>query len=240
MPQQHTTVDQVNFLGQWFFTWSEMQREDFLPILVQAYHPKDHINGLLGGIDSLHVQGRRPSLFDCQVKLFHEWFGTWTENDRNRLLEHLREIDPDFMTQFDKKVDGEACQEDIVAQPECAEESQNPPSSASSPPSTLPRSHSPHDSGLDEPPSDSDHTEPHSIDSCHDSENVLSSSSQATNDALPSSAAKSGLNCGQQSAVSQDETFKVESLVNGSSEPVRQLSPLEELATTAENALAEK
>lgn len=70
MPQQHTTLDQVNFLGQWFISWSEMQREDFLPILVQAYQPKDHINGLLGGIDSISLQGRRPSLFDCQVGCF--------------------------------------------------------------------------------------------------------------------------------------------------------------------------
>ncbi|XP_066990394.1 uncharacterized protein C14orf119 isoform X2 [Macrobrachium rosenbergii] len=164
MPQQHTTTDQVKFLAQWFTAWSEMQREDFLPILVQAYHPKDHINGLLGGIDSLKIQGRRPSLFDCQVKLFHDWIGSWTENERIELLEEIRQIDPDFMSQYDKEVRGESSR-DISPPADCGEESQNPPSSVSSPPSTLPRSHSPHDSGLDEPPSDSDHTEPHSLDS---------------------------------------------------------------------------
>ncbi|XP_068204998.1 uncharacterized protein [Palaemon carinicauda] len=164
MPQQHTSTDQVKFLGQWFSAWSEMQREDFLPILIQAYHPKDHINGLLGGIDSLKIQGRRPSLFDCQVKLFHDWIGCWTENERIELLEELRRIDPDFMCQYDKELRGESSR-DASPPAECGEESQNPPSLVSSPPSTLPRSHSPHDSGLDEPPSDSDHTEPHSLDS---------------------------------------------------------------------------
>lgn len=165
MPQQHTSGDQVNFLSQWFETWSEMQREDFMPILVQAYQPKDHINGLLGGIDSLKLQGRRPSLFDCQMKLFHDWFGSWAEHERSQLLDQFREIDSGFMSQFEKEISGETLREDLSPPTECVEESQNPPSSVSSPPSTLPRSHSPHDSGLDEPPSDSDHTEPHSLDS---------------------------------------------------------------------------
>ncbi|KAG7168307.1 uncharacterized protein LOC121867159 [Homarus americanus] len=240
MPQQHTAVDQVNFLGQWFVTWSEMQREDFLPILVQAYYPKDHINGLLGGIDSLHIQGRRPSLFDCQVKLFHDWFSTWTENDRSHLLQHLREVDVEFMSQFDKKISGELSQEDIPSQAECGEEGQNPPSSVSSPPSTLPRSHSPHDSGLDEPPSDSDHTEPHSLDLYHDAEGMASSSSLPMNDAPSSlsSATKYIANPANQG----DESLKLECVLNGSSEPMMTAPAAEESASssTAKETLGEK
>ncbi|XP_064091105.1 uncharacterized protein C14orf119-like isoform X2 [Macrobrachium nipponense] len=120
MPQQHTTTDQVKFLAQWFTAWSEMQREDFLPILVQAYHPKDHINGLLGGIDSLKIQGRRPSLFDCQVKLFHDWIGSWTENERTELLEEMRQIDPSFMSQYDKEVRGESSR-DVSPPADCGD-----------------------------------------------------------------------------------------------------------------------
>ncbi|CAL4147476.1 unnamed protein product [Meganyctiphanes norvegica] len=170
MPQQYTTGDQVRYLCEWFSSWSEMQREDFIPILAQAYFPKDHINGLLGGISDLSVGSRRPSLFDCQVKLFHDWFVNWTDAERTRLLEYLRETDPEFMAQYEKKVSGEIESVRDTPSIEPSEEGINPPSSMSSPPSTLPRSHSPHDSGLDEPePSDSDHTEPHSLDSCHDS-----------------------------------------------------------------------
>lgn len=170
MPQQYTTGDQVRYLCEWFSSWSEMQREDFVPILAQAYFPKDHINGLLGGINDLSVGARRPSLFDCQVKLFHDWFANWTDAERTRLLEYLRETDPDFMILYEKKVSGSIDVVHDTPSIDPSEESINPPSSLSSPPSTLPRSHSPHDSGLDEPePSDSDHTEPHSLDSCHDS-----------------------------------------------------------------------
>lgn len=174
--------------------------------------------------------------------MFHDWFGTWTENERSRLLEHLREIDPGFMSQYDKKVHGEPSQEDAPSQPECAEEGQNPPSSVSSPPSTLPRSHSPHDSGLDEPPSDSDHTEPHSLDSCHDPEDVASASSVSVSDALtPSSATtKSTTGPAEQYDSSQgDELHKVESMANGVGEDLKTV-PTEEMAdspTTEETSV---
>lgn len=72
MPQSYTRTEQVKFLTEWFDTWSEMQREDFLPIMVQAINPADHVNGLVGGVSTLRVGlegGRRPSLFDCQVRL---------------------------------------------------------------------------------------------------------------------------------------------------------------------------
>nr|XP_053644497.1 uncharacterized protein LOC128697017 [Cherax quadricarinatus] len=186
----------------WFTNWEDQQKEQFLSVLVEKAVPPD--------IDQLF-----------QVKLFHDWFGTWAENERNRLLEHLRDIDPDFMSQFDKKAGGETCQEDALSPGECVEEGHNASSSASSPPSTLPRSHSPHDSGLDEPPNDSDHTEPHSIDSCHDAENVVSSNFLLVNDAVPS-AAKSVSSCTRQSAYSQqDESIRI---VSGFPELVKTLS----------------
>ncbi|KAK4319572.1 hypothetical protein Pmani_009512 [Petrolisthes manimaculis] len=222
MPQQHTTLDQVNFLGQWFISWSEMQREDFLPILVQAYQPKDHINGLLGGIDSISLQGRRPSLFDCQVKLFHDWFVSWTEGERERLLQHLREVDPDFMAQFDKQISGiESPQEEAAIQSECTEESlNNPSSSVSSPPSTLPRSHSPHDSGLDEPPSDGDHTGPHSLDSSHDTDDVAAAvvvgGNVSTGDITELPLAKTAVpHIPNNNEVEEDKSAKVEPQENG-------------------------
>lgn len=224
MPQQHTTIDQVNFLGQWFISWSEMQREDFLPILVQAYQPKDHINGLLGGIESLSLQGRRPSLFDCQVKLFHDWFVSWADGERGRLVQHLREVDPDFMAQFDKQVSGiESPREEATAtQPECVENLNNPPSSVSSHPNTLPRSHSPHDSGLDEPASDGDHTEPHSLDSSHDAEDVVAvveGGNVPTGDTSTPPLVKSAKLLIVTSTESQeDSSLKSESLGNGSPE----------------------
>lgn len=158
-----------------------------------------------------------------QVKLFHDWFVTWAEGERERLLKHLREVDPDFMTQFDKQVSGiESPQEEAAIQSECAEESlNNPSSSVSSPPSTLPRSHSPHDSGLDEPPSDGDHTEPHSLDSSHDTEDVaaivVTSGNVSTGDSSEPQSAKSAVPIVPNiNEVEEDKSVKAEAQENGS------------------------
>lgn len=231
MPQQHTTADQVNFLTQWFTSWSEMQREDFMPILIQAYQPKDHINGLLGGMDALTVHGRRPSLFDCQVKLFHDWYGNWAESEKSRLLEQLRAADPDFMAQYDKQISSSSsgAQEESPAPVETMEEGHNPPSSVSSPPSTLPRSHSPHDSGLDEPPSDSDHTEPHSLDSSHEPEDQRTANSQVALESVtaPTPPMKSCISSAENTACQ-----KPEALANGCSDVINS-APSEQVLTTA-------
>lgn len=168
------------------------------------------------------------------MKLFQDWFTSWNESERTRLLEQFREEDPDFMAQYDKAIRGEeASQSDATpTQSEC-EEGQNPPSSVSSPPSTLPRSHSPHDSGLDEPPSDSDHTEPHSLDSSHDVEAVASSGSPAVSETQsppqaqhtsqtsqsPPSTDKSASSLTNPSSTQQDETPKSDKVTNGVAEP---------------------
>lgn len=216
MPQQHTTADQVNFLSQWFMSWSEMQREDFLPVLTQAYQPKDNLNGLVGGYESLGSQGRRPSLFDCQMKLFHEWFGAWTETERQTLLEHLREVDPEFMHQYEKRLKGEASQEEAT-QSECAgDEGHNPPSSLSSPPSTLPRSHSPHDSGLDEPSTDTEHAEPQSLDSGHDKEDTTPTGHSAVGGVTVSTVGKVEANVTVCKIDDQDkDVYNMDDLANG-------------------------
>ena len=74
MPQQYTTQDQVRYLSEWFNTWSELQRDDFLPVLAQALAPAANLNGLIGGVTSMNVTGRPPSLFDCQVRKCGSYF----------------------------------------------------------------------------------------------------------------------------------------------------------------------
>lgn len=156
------------------------------------------------------------------MKLFQDWFTSWTEAERHRLLEQFREEDPDFMTQYDKAISGEDTSqpEDTAAtHSECGEESQNSPSSVSSPPSTLPRSHSPHDSGLDEPPSDSDHTEPHSLDSSHEVEAAESTGSPPVSETQsPVAADKVATSPTQSSSVQADESPKSDNVTNGISE----------------------
>jgi len=88
---------QLRYTVQWFHEWSEMQRDDFLPILTQKFAPASYVNGLISGMDSLGCgQGRPPSLFQCRVKLFREWVDGWSQAEREQLLSHIKSMDPAF------------------------------------------------------------------------------------------------------------------------------------------------
>ena len=151
------------------------------------------------------------------MKLFHDWFGAWTEIEQQTLLEQLREMDPEFMHQYEKKLSGEASQEEVNS-PECGgDEGHNPPSSLSSPPSTLPRSHSPHDSGLDEPSTDTEHTEPQSLESSRDKEDTTLAGQSPVNDpSTPPPAGKISINVtGSKTDVHREDVFNMDDLANG-------------------------
>jgi len=68
----HSVHDQLRFLNQWFRTWSEYQKDDFLHVLASKLSPKSSIitaevNGIVNGMQGMSTSGRPPSLFACQV-----------------------------------------------------------------------------------------------------------------------------------------------------------------------------
>jgi hypothetical protein len=50
----------------------------------------------------LGVGDRPPSIFECRMKLFNEWFTQWSDEEKHQLLIRLRNIDSKFMSQFDE------------------------------------------------------------------------------------------------------------------------------------------
>lgn len=98
---------QLRYTVQWFHEWSEMQRGDFLPILAQKLAPGSYVNGLLSGVESLscNENGRPPSLFQCRVKLFRDWFETWSPAEREQLLGHIKSMDPAFHTKIQEELE---------------------------------------------------------------------------------------------------------------------------------------
>ncbi|KAB7499134.1 Uncharacterized protein Anas_08129 [Armadillidium nasatum] len=172
MPHNYTRTDQVRFLTEWFDSWSEMQKEDFLPIIIQAINPGDHVNGIVGGVRSMRVGERRPSLFDCQIKLFQDWYEHWTAEEKQRLLNHITSSDPEFAAKLHKSnsESGETngVIEVDVSLPSSApveagdddnkDDGVSPGSHSSSPLSSLSQTLSPHDSGLEENHLDLEHT----------------------------------------------------------------------------------
>lgn len=100
-----TIVAQIRYLLQWFGEWSEMERGDFLPVLVHGFGANNGtVNGLLPIMESLCKEDGRPlSLFKCRIKLFTEWVQTWSEDDKESFLNGIRSMDVDFAQQYEQK-----------------------------------------------------------------------------------------------------------------------------------------
>jgi len=108
----HSVHDQLRFLNQWFRTWSEYQKDDFLHVLASKLSPKSSIitaevNGIVNGMQGMSTtSGRPPSLFACQIKLFNEWWDSWSEAERGKLTEELKKDDAKFWADLESQMDG--------------------------------------------------------------------------------------------------------------------------------------
>ncbi len=103
----------INYFISWFTQWSgkrrdqwriaqgqlkknvsrlfiDLQKSDFVGVLAEKM--SSTVNGVhhdsLDSLSSLNLQGskRPPSLFECQVKLFREWFSGWSDDQKNYLV----------------------------------------------------------------------------------------------------------------------------------------------------------
>ena len=125
-----TTVDgELRYMIQWFNEWSELQREDFLPILVDYLSKENsgvYVNGVVSSIPSMSCEDKPMSLFQCrvslffalqlleqlknnflflfQIKLFKEWSPKWPANLKEKLSEKIMEIDPEFGEKLKKEL----------------------------------------------------------------------------------------------------------------------------------------
>lgn len=61
---------ELRYIVQWFDEWSELQREDFLPIVVE-YLTKDrgahYMNGVVNSLSAASFEEKPMSLFQCRV-----------------------------------------------------------------------------------------------------------------------------------------------------------------------------
>lgn len=100
---QHLSEDrEFRYIVCWFQEFSELQREDFMPILLE-YLTKNslqngnggvHINGLVNALDNASINNKPMSLFQCRMKLFREWSAKWPLDYKRKLQERITEIDP--------------------------------------------------------------------------------------------------------------------------------------------------
>lgn len=87
----------------WFQSWSSMQKSDFMKDLLEKALPCN-VDALFDAMHSLNVRDRSPSIFQCQMKLFTQWFEEWSPKDRNVFMNKLQQMDPVFIQTFNEKL----------------------------------------------------------------------------------------------------------------------------------------
>lgn len=72
MAGHNLTIEaELRYINQWFTEWSELQRDDFLPIiteyLLQNGSNGIYMNGIVSGLTSTTCDEKPMSLFQCRV-----------------------------------------------------------------------------------------------------------------------------------------------------------------------------
>ena len=94
---------QMNYLIAWFNDWSDLQKEDFVPVLAEKMSSKwAAINGLTDDMQKMTTSARPVSLFQCQVRLFKDWVVTWSDDQKNYLIMRFKDIDQAFSNKYER------------------------------------------------------------------------------------------------------------------------------------------
>lgn len=121
---------ELRYVIQWFNEWSELQRDDFLPILSEYLTNENgvYMNGLVSGLAAASCLDKPMSLFQCRVstnfvrqmrvnvkkkitfalkvKLFREWSAKWPMDLKLKLKEKVLEIDPAYFERLNGELVG--------------------------------------------------------------------------------------------------------------------------------------
>ncbi|XP_068196072.1 uncharacterized protein C14orf119 homolog [Antennarius striatus] len=106
-PISYVSLQEQRCVLSWFQAWSPSQRERFLQDLLGKAVP-GKVCTLLDSLSTLQVKDRLPNIFECQLRLWTQWFDSWGEEERNHFLHMLEEQDPLFVAHFFRSVAGTA------------------------------------------------------------------------------------------------------------------------------------
>ncbi|XP_028329027.1 uncharacterized protein C14orf119 homolog [Gouania willdenowi] len=106
-PISYVTLQEQRCVLSWFQGWTSTQREHFQQDLVGKAVP-GKVCTILDSLSTLQVKDRLPNIFECQLRLWSQWFESWGEEERNHFLHILEERDPVFVSHFYRSVAGTA------------------------------------------------------------------------------------------------------------------------------------
>ncbi|XP_035655407.2 uncharacterized protein C14orf119 homolog [Oncorhynchus keta] len=107
LPLSYVTLQEQRCVLSWFLSWSTAQRERFLQDLLGKAVP-GKVCTLLESLNTLQVKDSPPNIFECQLRLWTQWFESWNEEERNSFLHILEEREPIFVAHFYRGVAGTA------------------------------------------------------------------------------------------------------------------------------------
>lgn len=110
LPVSYVTLQEHRCVLSWFLGWTIPQKENFLQDLLGKAVP-GKVCTLLDSLNTLQVRDRPPNIFQCQLRLWTQWFESWSEEERNHFLLILEEHDPAFVALFYQSVAGTAGRE---------------------------------------------------------------------------------------------------------------------------------
>ncbi|XP_077550976.1 uncharacterized protein LOC144164342 [Haemaphysalis longicornis] len=102
--------EQSAYLVSWFHEYSDLQRDDFLRVLARKYATASpSTEGLEEVLSALAIHpGAPPSLFQCRMSLFDQWFQGWSDEDKAGFLDRLRSVDAEFVDRISSVPNGRA------------------------------------------------------------------------------------------------------------------------------------
>uniref|UniRef100_A0ABM5EJ17 Uncharacterized protein C14orf119 homolog n=1 Tax=Pogona vitticeps TaxID=103695 RepID=A0ABM5EJ17_9SAUR len=111
MPLSYVTAQEMRCLLHWLSSWSPAQRERFVHSLAEKAVPCKVLS-LLDGLAGLSVEaGKPPSIFECQMRLWDQWFRGWSQEECNEFVRQLEEALPEVASRFYQEVAGTAGQD---------------------------------------------------------------------------------------------------------------------------------
>lgn len=106
-PISYVSLQEQRCVLSWFQGWNANQRERFMQDLLGKAVP-GKVCTLLDSLSTLQVKDKLPNIFECQLRLWTQWFESWGEEERNHFLHLLEERDPVFVAHFYRSVAGTA------------------------------------------------------------------------------------------------------------------------------------
>ncbi|XP_070582950.1 uncharacterized protein C14orf119 homolog isoform X2 [Erythrolamprus reginae] len=104
MPLSYVTSQEMRCLLHWLSGWTLAQREHFLRDLVDKAVPWK-LFPLMETLTRLQLSpGKPPSLYECQMRLWDQWFRSWSEAERNEFIRQMEEQIPELAGRFYQEV----------------------------------------------------------------------------------------------------------------------------------------